>query len=512
MRDYSNNLVLPDWLGSHKDSKHTAIECEDIEWSYSTLFEKATSLAGFLKTRYGLNPGDRVSLISKDGIVSTLMIHALIQLEVVLVPINTRLSPSEMIWQIRNTGTKLLVYDSDQEEKVREIQALMTDSDRFNSWLFCSEYEGFSRIQRKNIELNAVQSIIHTSGTTGVPKGAQITFGNHWWSATGVAFRLGIHKEDRWLVPVPLFHVAGQNVIIRSVIYGTTAIIQSSFDPERVNRMIDEKHITIVSVVPTMLKRMLDHRGNKPYPKELRCVLLGGGPASKALLEQAEALRLPVCLSYGLTESNSQIATLEPQDRLRKFGSVGNPMATTEIRIVSNNEDVPPGTVGEIVLRGPSIISGYFNNDEANKKSFRDGWFYTGDLGYLDEDGYLYVKDRRSDLIISGGENIYPAEVEAVIMEYEGVAEVGVVGMPDDEYGQVPVAVIVMNPGFSLHKDDFLEFCRKRLAKYKIPQKIYLAESLPHNASGKLVRRQLPKMIEKLETVACTLYLSDEKR
>jgi O-succinylbenzoic acid--CoA ligase len=258
-----------------------------------------------------------------------------------------------------------------------------------------------------------------------------------------------------------------------------------------VNRAIDEDGVTIISVVAAMLARMLDERGAQPYPPTLRTVLLGGGPAPRPLLEACAARGVPVVQTYGLTEAASQVATLAPGDALRKLGSAGKPLLPTQLRVVGPDGDRAPGEVGEIVVRGPTVTPGYLARPHATARARRGGWLYTGDLGYLDAEGYLYVVDRRDDLIISGGENIYPAEVEAVLLAHSAVMEAGVIGVADARWGQVVCAFVRLRPDSALAADELIAFCRERLARYKVPATIRFVETLPRNAAGKLLRRAL---------------------
>jgi O-succinylbenzoic acid--CoA ligase len=208
---------------------------------------------------------------------------------------------------------------------------------------------------------------------------------------------------------LPLFHVGGLAILVRSAIYGIPALVHQSFDPAAANRAIDQDGVTIVSVVSAMLQRMLDERGDRPHPPALRCVLLGGGPAPRSLLEACVWRGVPVVQTYGLTEAASQVATLAPADALRKLGSAGQPLLPNELRIEREGASASAGQVGEILMRGPTVMCGYANRPEETARALQDGWLHTGDLGYLDDEGYLYVVSRRSDLIITGGENVYPA-------------------------------------------------------------------------------------------------------
>ncbi len=488
---------IPDWLYVKRNSPAIAVEFEGVAWSYQTLFEKATALAGRLQRIGEVGVGDRVAVIARHGLVFTVVMHALMQANAILVPINTRLAVKEVVWQLRNAGVKLMIADASHEEFASRISATLRDEGITVPLLtMAGDEEGNNDVPvyRTRVELENVHAIVYTSGTTGFPKGAMITYGNHFWGATGSAFRLGLSTEDRWLIPMPLFHVGGLAVLMRSLIYGTTVEIHEQFDAQKVMASLRTKKVTLLSVVAVMLQRMLA-MDDETFPQGVRAVLLGGGPAPRVLLDECIKRNVPALFSYGLTESNSQAATLTIKDSLRKIGSAGQPLLMNEVKIVEDGREQPVYSAGEILLRGPTVVKGYYHRPDATADAFQGGWLHTGDIGYLDEEGYLYVLDRRQDLIISGGENVYPAEIEAVLQEHEHVLEAGVAGMQDDEFGQAPFAVVCVEAGSSLDEDELKAFCASRLAKYKVPKAIRFAEGLPRNAAGKLLRRELLKWL-----------------
>jgi o-succinylbenzoate---CoA ligase len=285
---------------------------------------------------------------------------------------------------------------------------------------------------------------------------------------------------------------------MRSVIYGISVMVHKKFDPAIINQAILEDKITIISVVAVMLQRMLNDLDSKAanYPSTLHCILLGGGPAPYPLLEACILRNVPVVQTYGLTEACSQAVTLSPADAIRKIGSAGRPLLPVQLRIMNDDKPALPGEHGEIFLKGPTITPGYIDRPEATSQAFQGGWFATGDIGYLDDDGYLYVLDRRADLIISGGENIYPAEIESVLQSHPAVEEAGVCGQADPQWGQVPIAFVVLKSGSSVSIEELLSYTAQKLARYKQPRAIYFTEQLPHTSSGKLVRRELPRLLQ----------------
>jgi len=509
--------VLPDWL--HQRASLTpdrlALAAGDARWSFRELDERVTQTAHRLSA-LGVNAGDRVALLLRNGSPFVTLVHAISRAGAVIVPLNIRLTPAEIVWQLQDVRARLLLHDDANAQialiashDMPNMRSIHSNDIASNLQLPTSNLQlptsdlqlPTSDLQLPTSDLQSLtpnpfplaspHSILYTSGTTGQPKGAVLTFGNHWWSAIGSALNLGLQAADRWLACLPLFHVGGLAILLRSVIYGCIAIVHESFDPAAVNRAIDDEGVTIVSVVSAMLQRMLAERGEKPYPSTLRCVLLGGGPAPRDLLEECARRGVPVVQTYGLTEAASQVATLAPKDALRKLGSAGKPLFPTEVRIERDGVRASAGDVGEIVVRGPTVTPGYLDQPEATAKALRDGGLHTGDLGYLDDDSYLYVLDRRDDLIISGGENVYPAEIESVLRLHPAVEDAGVVGVPDERWGQAAAAFIVLRSGASPTEDDLHRFCIERLARYKIPARFTVVESLPRNAAGKLLRRKL---------------------
>jgi o-succinylbenzoate---CoA ligase len=484
---------LPDWL-THRAATHgdyPALLCGDVAWSFAELHARVGGAAATLAGA-GVVAGDRVALLAQNSPAFVVTVHALGRLGAVLAPLNARLAPEELAWQLANCGAALLLHDDQYavlaEQAARDVPGVrllalgpdgpVADTDA-------------APIAAGPIRLDAVQSVIYTSGTTGRPKGALLTWGNHWWNAVGSALQLGLDSRDRWLAPLPLFHVGGLAILMRSVIYGMPVILHERFDPVFANAAIDEQGATIISVVATMLRRMLDAHNGQPYPASLRCVLLGGGPAPRPLLEDCARLGVPVAQTYGLTEAGSQLATLPPEDALRKLGSAGKPLLPNDLRIERDGAVAAAGEVGEIVVRGPSLTPGYLNRPDATAHIWRGGWFHTGDLGRLDADGYLYVLDRRDDLIVSGGENVYPAEVEAVLLAHPAIADAAVIGVPDAEWGQTPVAIVQARDGTLPADPEIFAYCAARLARYKVPKRLLWRETLPRNAAGKLLRRVL---------------------
>ncbi|WLD92475.1 o-succinylbenzoate--CoA ligase [Alkalihalobacillus sp. AL-G] len=479
---------MRNWLGqrAYITPTRTALVYEGKEWSYEELDQASRHLANQL-SGIGVEHGQHVAFLMGNCPETVILIHAIHYLNAVMVPLNVRLSPYELTYQLDDSDTDWLIVDLQHSKLADELQ--------FDQTFFIDDVKNAKQRDARTeetIHLDSLHSIIYTSGTTGKAKGVMLTYGNHWWSATGSALNLGIHEGDRWLCCVPLFHVSGLSIVMRSVMYGTAIVLHQSFDPFTFNQSIHQDRITIASVVTVMLSNALDRENGAPYPASFRCMLLGGGPAPLPLLDACKAMNVPVFQTYGLSESASQIVTLAPEDSLRKLGSAGKPLLPSQLKIVSETDQ----SEGEIFIKGPNVTKGYYKKETVNKETFHDGWLATGDVGYLDEEGFLYVLDRRKDLFISGGENVYPAEIEACLIGHEAVAEAGVSGVDSEKWGKVPAAFIVLKKGAHVTTDQLIAHCEEHLAKYKAPQRIQIVDSLPRNASNKLVRRDLQSLLK----------------
>src|SRR5690625_324984 len=411
--------TIPHWLSKQAELKPDliAVETENGDMiTFQELCEQSKSYAKKL-AHLGVAKGDHVGILSTNDLSMVIAIHALSYLGAVIVLLNTKLTSHELQYQIDDAEMSKLLYLDSFSKKANHLKV-----HEKISFTDVNSYEEKECSLQLEINLQETFTIIYTSGTTGFPKGVIHTYGNHWWSAIGSALNLGLSHQDKWLAVLPFFHVGGLSILLKSAIYGMPVYVMEKFDRHLFQKAIMEKGVTIASVVTVMLQRLLNDLGEKRYPNTFRCMLLGGGPAPKPVLLQAKDASIPVFQSYGLTETSSQIVTLSPNDALRKLGSAGKPLTPAQLEIASENQN----EVGEIYVKGPMVTKGYFKNEEANMKSIQNDWLKTGDLGYLDEEGFLYVVDRRSDLIISGGENVYPSEIESYLLEIPGVSEVGV--------------------------------------------------------------------------------------
>ena len=418
---------------------------DGLELTYAELEREATSAARRLAAR-GARRGATVALCLDPGLEYVVLLHALMKLGCVAYPINTRLPEREIDAEIASAEPALTV--------ARGSDLTLTEADM----PLLGEHD-----------LDELHCRILTSGTSGEPRPIGLTYGNHLWSAVGSAFNLGVEPTDRWLCCLPLFHVSGLSIVMRSVIYGTTAVIHDGFDVDRIGASLEGDGVTVISVVATQLVRLLE-AGIDLLP--LRAVLVGGGPVPEEVLEEGLARGATVVQTYGLTEAASQVTTLSPTDARRKLGSAGRPLLTTHLRISG----------GEILVQGPTVAPGCA--DEV-------GWLHTGDLGRIDEDGFVYVTGRLGDVIVTGGENVLPAEVEEALLRHPDVADAAAVGRADSEWQEAVTAVVVLRDDAEVTADDLRRHCQTELAAFKVPKRIEFATELPRSASGKLIRREL---------------------
>ena len=440
-------MKLDDWLSQRSQScpDRTALLADGAQMTYAELEAEATWVARRLAA-HGVRRGSTAALTMHPRREQVVLLHALMKVGAALLPLGPRLTPEERAAIVSTVDP---IIDLDDPGLLTQTEADLP---------LLGEHD-----------MDAICCRVLTSGSTGTPRPVPLSYGNFLWNAVGSAFNIGVMPEDRWLCCVPLSHIAGLGIVMRSVIYGTTAVIHDGFDVDRVGEALERDGITVMSLVTTMLTRLLEAGVDLSGP---RAILVGGGPVPEGPLEEAIAKGATVVQTYGLTETCSQVTTLAPADAKRKLGSAGRPLLTTHLRIRN----------GEILIQGPTVAPG---------SADPDGWLHTGDLGHIDEEGFLYVSDRIDDLIVSGGENVIPAEVEEVLLRHPAVAEVAVIGREDPEWQQAVTAVVVLANGSAATPDELRRHCAESLAGFKVPKRVELASALPRTPSGKLMRRAL---------------------
>jgi o-succinylbenzoate---CoA ligase len=498
---------MQDWLGARaRTTPHKlALVMTEGQWTFARLQQTVSETAGMLRG-LDVTAGTRVALLLNNGADYVILILAIMRCGGVVVPVNARLSAAEVAYQLENAEVELCLAAPEYHPLLREVVMWwQRRDDRPQSMCFYTtgavaeayrEHikplpapETYPPCADAEIDLDAPFGIIYTSGTSGKAKGAVLTNGNLFYSALTSAYHLGHHPDDKWLCVLPLYHVGGLSIILRACLYGITIDLRDRFDVGAINHALTREGVTLVSLVPTMLHRLLEAR-DRPWSARLRLVLLGGAAASAELTRRCRDEGIPLATTYGLSEAASQVATALPELALRKPGTVGRPLLFTQVRVVDEaGRDQPAGAYGEVLVSGLTVMRGYHKDPAATASALRDGWLHTGDIGYFDADGDLWLVQRRSDLIVSGGENLYPAEIEDVLRSHPAVVEAVVVGLDDPEWGQKAAAVVQLAAGHTLTEGELLAYSRERLAGYKQPRVIRFVDELPQTASGKIQRQ-----------------------
>lgn len=460
-----------------------AMRFGDQSWTYAQLRSRVGAAADQLA---GSHRAGRIGVLSANRPGVVIVAHACARAGLSLVPHGWRLTAEEATWQIAEAGVSTLVYDEPRADLANRIASRPGLRLIPIAALETAASGSLRRCPAPLIDLEREAAILFTSGTTGRPKGARITYGNLWFSAVGSALLLGHQPGDIWLATLSLHHIGGLSILYRAAIGGATVCLHERFEPDAVVSAI-LAGATHVSVVPTMLQRVLEAAGaGFCSPPSLRSVLLGGAAAPIPLIEECLRRNVPVLPTYGLTETSSQAATLRVSEVAAHVGSSGQALPLTEIRVVVDGRTASPGDIGEIEVRGPSVFAGYLDAPRHGPEQ----WFATGDAGYLDQEGYLFVVDRRSDLIISGGENIYPAEIERALLTHSLVRDAAVIGMPDETWGARPAAAVVWAGAPGRASVELSAYCRASLTAFKVPDVFLEVEQVPRSPAGKMLRRQ----------------------
>jgi len=440
-------LILDNWLAQRAETcpDRTAVIADGLEISYAELEAEATAAARRLAAR-GVRRDANVVLELPAGAEYVVLLHGLMKLGATAIPLNPALAAPEREAELGRAVPVLILSEPGQLTATEADLPLLGEHD-----------------------LDALHCRILTSGTSGGVRSIALTYGNHLWSAVGSAFNLGVDPDDRWLCCLPLYHVGGLSIVMRSVIYGTGAIVHDGFDVDAIAASLDADGVTLLSLVSTGLVRLLEAGVDLSGP---RAILVGGGPVPVEVMEEATGRDATVVQTYGLTEAASQVTTLAPQEAVRKLGSAGRPLLTTHLRIQD----------GEILVQGPTVAPGCADED---------GWLHTGDIGRIDDEGFLYVEDRLGDVIVTGGENVAPAEIEEVLLRHPSVADAAAVGRADPEWQEAVAAVVVLREGARASEDELRSHCASQLAGFKVPKRFEFVGELPRTASGKLLRREL---------------------
>ncbi len=507
---------IGEWLVKNVELRagKTALIFRDVRYTYQELNERVNRIVFVLMTR-GVRSGDRVAAILYNSPEFLEVLFACAKIGAIFVPINYRLSSEEAKYIINDAGCHVVIYHSSFASMIAPIrqstellhgiclhfdeegECLETDEDYAQIMSDAQSREIGAYIRQSDIHL-----MMYTSGTTGNPKGVLLSHGNTIWNAINLMLHeFAIKSDDIVLTVAPMFHIGGLGLHTLPCLYkGSTVVLAPKFEPSSVLSLIERERVSALFLVPSMWFALMQTPNFDKYNlSSLKTLLSGGAPCPIQVIEFFQARGFQFIEGFGMTETAPIAMILSSEDAVRKHGSVGKPVTHVKVRVIDEMErDVPIGTVGELVLQGPNIYCGYWNNAKATEKSFVGGWFHTGDLIKSDEEGFYYLVDRKKDMLISGGENVYPIEIEQVLHRHPSILEVAVVGLKDEKWGEIALAVVVpRNPTEQLGIREVEEFCQDKLAKFKIPKRIEILSELPRNATGKVLKRVLRERYSK---------------
>jgi fatty-acyl-CoA synthase len=499
-----HNHGLGSWMAKRrlKTPEKTALIFDEEVITYRRLADAADRVSALLWQR-GIRKGDAVAYLGENSPEFIQVMFGAMQLGAVFVPVNTRLAPPEIAHVLTDSGTRALIHDSEFADRIAAVVDAGGIAHRIGTGEGTSDRPGLAQLLRTtraghadaDVTLDDPAAIIYTSGTTGKAKGAVLTHGNLTWVAINCIVDYDVLSTDIALMISPLFHVASLGMgALPVILKGATIVLEKRFEPGRALAQIERHGVTMLSGVPTTYQLMADHPDWAGADlSSLRTLTCGGSAVPTRILNAYEERGLSFTQGYGMTETSPGATSLSPAMTRAKQGSVGLPHFFTEVRIADEDGAmVTRGTVGEIEISGPNVFPGYHADPDATAAAFTaDDWFRSGDLGYLDPDGYLYIADRLKDMIISGGENIYPAEVENLITDIDEVTGVAVIGIPDERWGEVPWAVVTVREGGSVDTDGVRAHLDGKVARYKLPRNVVVVDELPRTASGKVRKADL---------------------
>ncbi len=508
MYDFNGLKVLADIPRQQAKTRgnSTALVFEGRETTYAA-FDKHTSQVANGLIALGAKPQTRIGYIGKNSDAYFEVLLGTAKANTVLVGVNWRLAPPEVAYILNDAGCEIMFVGAEFmaliekcKAECSKLQHVIAIDGGHTSWPAYQSWRDKQKSEDPRVPINADDDAIqlYTSGTTGHPKGVQLTNGNYmaFFQCAQEAKWGAFDAGDANLVAMPNFHVAGANMGLTTLAQGSKGIVMKDVAPNDIFDLIERHHIKSLFLVPAVIMMLVQNpRIKTTNLSSVKQMFYGASPIAEELLKTAQSLIKGCGFTqlYGLTETVGAGTALQPSDHVGALlRSCGKPYPGLDVKVFgADGNEVKVGEVGEIVIRGPTVMKGYWNNAEATAKSIKDGWFYTGDAGFTDKDGYLYIHDRVKDMIVSGGENIYPAEVENAVFGHPAVADVAVIGVPDDKWGEAVKAIVVLKPEARATAEEIIAFTRTRIASYKVPKSIDFAQSLPRNPSGKILRREL---------------------
>ena len=474
--------------------------------TYPELNRRANQTANALR-ELGVKKGDRVALLLMNSREFVEAFFGLAKIGAIVVPLNWRLVADELSFILKDSGSTVLLYGGEFAGTVKKLHDGGAKATDVRHWIhvgdpatrdsFALAYDALqSKASGAEPEIGADEDdllyIMYTSGTTGLPKGAVHTHNTVIWACITICPTTDTRYRDRYLQALPLYHVGALTPLTAMVHSGVTLIMMRTFDPVRAWELIEQERITTMLAVPAMLNFMAQAPGFKSCEcPQLRWIMSGAAPVPVTLIEKYAERGIEVHQVYGMTETCGPACLTNPDIALLKKGSTGKAYFHTDVRVVNQDgKDVRPGEPGEVIMRAKHIMKEYWNRPDATAETIRDGWLYSGDVATVDDEGYIYIQDRTKDMIISGGENVYPAEIENVILGHPDVKEVAVIGQPSERWGESPLAVVVAKDG-ALKPESILAHCKGKLAPFKMPKGVEFIDVIPRNPTGKILKRIL---------------------
>ena len=500
-----------DWLAHHANCTPARTAWVDLHsdrsFSYAEAEDRTSRLAWHLQKKCAISKGDRVGVLAMNSTDIMEMKCACAKIGAIFLPLNWRLTVAELEFIVKDASPKVLIHDTAFTEEATALKGL-TDVQNVIETTGAGGRSGYETALENAqgqpdmavLTHDDVWSIMYTSGTTGLPKGAMNTYGMTFYNAANLGNPALVTPNSTHLSILPLFHTGGMNCYTTIVLHaGGTSLIMRTFEPSEVLRLIGDPEygITHFFGVPANYLFLSQHPAFAETDfSRLSCAGIGGAPTPIPLLETWSKMGIALQQGYGMTETSPAVLAQDAAMALGKPGSTGKPVLHNQVRIVDDKgQDVPIGVTGELWVKGPNITPGYWNRPDATAEAITDGWLHTGDACRVDEEGHYYIVDRWKDMYISGGENVYPAEVESILFKLDGIADVAVVGVADERWGEIGCAVVVVAPDMTLEASDVIEHCHNKLARFKIPSRVEFIEELPRNATGKVLKRVLKENI-----------------
>ncbi len=497
-----------DWLKRHAERTPDALALVDAHtgrrFSYAQFNQRANRLASFLQDELGIQIGERVSILAKNSSDYYEVLFGCGKMGAILNTLNWRLAVPELEFILNDCAPRALVYEPEFAEAVDALRPqidcqfylVMGDEAPDGEWTYEAALAAGSPdgVELPPLRYDDTWAILYTSGTTGRPKGAQVTYGNFFYNAVGMGRASDLTSQDVNLNVLPTFHAGGLGLYAGPIFHaGGTLLVMRAFDPGELLGLIQEYKVTALLLVPSIYLMLSQFPEFDQYDlSSVRHWASGGSSLPPSLVRQFAEKGIIIQQGFGMTETGPSVFIITQEEAVRKAGSVGKPVLHTDVRIVDREGNVlGPNQVGELCVRGGNVTTGYWNRPQATAEAIVDGWLHSGDAAQYDEEGFYYIVDRWKDMYISGGENVYPAEVENVIYHHPAVAEVAVIGVPHPKWQEVGRALVVLKQGQALTEAEIIEFCQGKLARYKIPKSVVFVEGLPRTAAGKVLKREL---------------------